>query len=424
MALCERRFPISAPMKNEMSEQMCVRLEQRIAMLERETLDQRELLERERKLRRELAQDCDASERLAEVVSHDLRATMNATLAWCAMLQREPLDTTARTYAIATVARHARFQLAVLDELLDITRVKSGRLKLQLTTVDMTRIAREALEGIRTSALDKRVVATLEGPAGETRVLADVQRVRQIMTNLLANALRATPEGGHIEVRLEHDERAVLVSVSDSGPVMAPDALARIFEGYAGSVDAIALSQRRGVELHIVRRLVELHGGTVQAAARERQGTVLTIAFPFRHDSRDVVPERKKLSAPGRFDGIRMLVVDSDIDARDLLAKVLRDKGASVAAASEVSTALGLVKVWTPDIVFSASTFPSHDGAALVTALRRHDAKLPVIMVSGAHHDGVALGDGVDCFVPKPLDVATLFTTIERLLARPTPAAE
>lgn len=388
----------------------------RIAALERANRDNGELLQRERRLREELVAADAAKDRLIAVLSHDLRGPLHGVLGWTGLLRREILDARARDRALVAIEDGAREQVRLLDELLDVSRVASEAVQLERVSVDLSRLAQEVVAALSAEAAEHAVTLTPAISRGIV-VMGDRGRLRHLLRKVLARALASAAEGGTIELVAEVVDGHARVVLHDDGRGIAPKptpALAlhgpspAIREGLSGDA----------VFSYLVRRIVELHDGTVVAASDDAgAGSRLTFTVPLPGTVRNSSPP-----PPARaLTGMRVLVVDADADARELMTMVLEAEGALVASARSADEALLVFDAAPLDALVTELALPGQDGIQLMRRLGARPASTTAfVLISGHHerHDAQrALDAGFDACLTKPIDSAALVTTLEELTA-------
>jgi PAS domain S-box-containing protein len=382
--------------------------------LERALRDKDELLRRERRAREELERANRAKDRFIAVLSHDLRAPLNAILGWTQLLRREVLDQTARNRAFETIERNARTQAKLIEELLDISRMAADRIQLALGPIDAGALAQRVVEGALPKAHETGLDLVFSVEQGLT-VICDRQRLEQVLSNLLANAMKYTPPPGRIEVEAKRDGRHMTIVVRDTGKGIEPSLLPHIFEMYTQERNYSASRSGLGLGLYIVKQLVELHDGTVSVESDgPGQGATFTVRLPL-NDEVPALPSEIVMEPAVALRDLRVLVVDDEEDSRDLTATILRRAGADVACANDVMSALDLFNAWSPDVVVSDLAMPGGDGCELIAKLHRRDPSLASIAVSGftADHDADrALAAGFDAHIGKPVDAAELVQAV------------
>jgi signal transduction histidine kinase/CheY-like chemotaxis protein len=379
-------------------------------------------LEREQRSRR----DAEAASRLKDeflmTLSHELRTPLTAIYGWVRMLATDVVPPAERGRALATVERNARAQARLIDDLLDVSRAISGKLRLDTKPVDVADVVRAAVDTV-TPAIDAKAItlrASIDDTAGV--ILADPDRVQQIVWNLLSNAIKFTPQDGTIDLSVTRVDHSVEIVVSDTGIGIHSEFVPYVFERFR---QADVGSRRRygglGLGLAIVRHLVELHGGSVRAeSGGEGKGATFRILLPARP-----VIRQPPLPAPGTaapdpprgapsLDGTPIVVVDDERDARELFASILRRAGASVAVAGSAGAAIELV---------SDIEMPGQDGYQLLRAARAQaGARHPFVAVAvTAYARDVdrqhALDAGFDAYLPKPVEPDLLVATVGSLIA-------
>lgn len=394
------------------------------ATLARTLRDKEELLARERALRAELEKTDRAKDRFIAILSHDLRGPINSVLGWTQLLRREQLPKEGRERALETIERSSRAQLELVEELLDLSRISADKMVLEVVPIDFAITVRRLVESFVPVANDAGVTLEAHVTSAPTTVFADRKRIAQIVSNLVSNAIKFTPSGGRIDVRIRTEGAFVLLEVQDSGQGMKREALAHLFECYRQNCAAATARAGLGLGLYIVKQLAQLHGGTVEAISEgERMGSTVTVRLPLRESapapsSEHVLPEESSTD----LDGMRILVVEDEPDARDLLTTVLSGRGANVSAASDARQALAMFDSCSPDVVVSDIEMPGEDGCSLIRRLRDRAADVRAMAVSGfaAPKDAErALDAGFDVHVSKPIEPRELVTRIRALSSRP-----
>jgi PAS domain S-box-containing protein len=382
--------------------------------------DYEALLEREQSARRDAEWANRAKDDFLAMLSHELRTPISAILGWAQVLTKIARDEETRGRALESIERNARQQLQLIDDLLDMSRVIAGKLRLDLRVVDLDSVVLAALETVRPAAQAKEIQMTSNLEPGTNAVMGDPDRLQQIFWNLLSNAVKFTPRGGSVEVRLSRSESRAELRIIDNGEGIAPDVIPFIFDRFR---QADATTSRAhgglGLGLAIVRHLVELQGGTVSAASLGRgQGATFTVALPL-------VPVRVLKPETGsselrhdegpRCDGLRVLVVDDEPDGRELIARFLQSAGAAVETAGSVAAALAKLDHGSFDVILSDIAMPDDDGLALVKAVRARGIATPLIALTahaGAKMRIRALTAGFNTYVAKPVEPAELTAVI------------
>lgn len=393
----------------------------RLAVLERGNRDKTELLERERRLREDLAAADVAKDRFIGVLSHDLRAPLNAVLGWTQLLRREPLDHAARDRALALIERNAQTQIRLVEELLDISRVASNRRQLERTTLDLSELVRRGVTVVLPIARERGLELDSVVTEGVV-VFGDRARLDQVLANLLSNALKVTPRGGRIIVVLKRDGQHARLTVQDTGRGIAPEVVPFVFDPFRQAADDTAPDGGLGFGLYIARRAVELHDGTISVeSGGVDQGARLIVLLPIVTSTsvsgRPLPPPSDPAPATAQvLHGVRVLVVDADDDRRELMASILHLHGGLVTTATDAATALLAFDASPSDVVVTDLTMTDREGLDLVHALRaRPELTTAVVAVSGhaAPEDvDLALKAGFDVHLAKPVGPAELVAAV------------
>jgi CheY-like chemotaxis protein len=327
------------------------------------------------------------------------------------------------------IERNARVQVALIDELLDMSRIVSGKLQLEMQLVDLSQLAGAGMQSAAPAAADKAV--QLEQRLGaDAKVRGDPARLQQVVANLLANAMKFTPQGGRITVHVERSGAHVKMTVRDSGIGIAPDFLPFVFERFRqGDATRTRRHGGLGLGLSIVRHLVELHGGTVSAhSAGPGLGATFVVSLPHaRASTREAemaaaADPHDALAGAADFAGMRILAVDDEHDARDLVRHLLEQQGAEVRTAANAPDALAAVENFRPDLLLSDIGMPGMDGYELIRRVRRMDhGDVHAIAISAyarADDRSRAMDAGYDAYLVKPLHPASLLRAVSYFVAR------
>lgn len=375
-------------------------------------------------------------------VSHELRTPLNAIIGWSHMLRVGKLDEITTVRAIETIDRNAKSQAQLVEDILDVSRVITGKLRLNIAPVDAASIINAAIDSVQLAADSKNIELEVTLDPTARHIQGDASRLQQIVWNLLSNAIKFTQPGGHVEVRLKRAGREAQIQVIDSGSGINADFLPHIFDRFC---QADGTTTRRhgglGLGLSIVRHLVELHGGTAHAfSAGENQGATFTISLPFpattppthRRKAKTrrlwAVPLAKSESKPqASIMDVRVLLVDDDADTLQMLSVLLADSGAKVQTAGSAAEALEVLQWHRPDVLVSDLAMPLQDGYSLITKIRALESnqggQLPAVALT-SHvriEDRVrVLSAGFNMFVPKPVEPAELINAIANLTEPPT----
>jgi signal transduction histidine kinase/ActR/RegA family two-component response regulator len=400
------------------------------ARREREALqtERLQLLERERSARAEAEKANRAKDEFLATVSHELRTPLNAIMGWAATARMKAPPDVER--ALAIIERNARAQARIIEDVLDISRIARGKLLLERRTVQGEDALTLAAESVKSAADGKGVQLTTEiGALG--MVYSDPERVQQIVWNLLMNAIKFTPKGGNISLRAKRHGRLVAIHVADDGPGIDPAFLPHLFEPFR---QADGSTTRRhgglGLGLAIVRRLVDAHGGRVFARSDGiGEGASFTVELPIGVDTAsagEVAARAGGAAATRGLDGIKVVVVDDDDDARMLVRDVLGGRGALVETAATVDEALEKVRGHAPHVLVSDIGMPNADGYALVRRLRSLPPELggrtPAIALTAyarPQDSADALAAGFQRHVPKPVDLDALAVAVAEIAKTP-----
>jgi signal transduction histidine kinase/CheY-like chemotaxis protein len=395
---------------------------------------QEELLVREQMARAEAENANRMKDEFLATVSHELRTPLNAIIGWCHMIRSGRLDQLTSQRALETIDRNAKAQAQLIEDILDVSRVITGRLQLKMTAVDLASIINSALDSVQLAAESKgiRLAVTLDPLARHT--VGDVGRLQQVVWNLLSNAVKFTPAGGLIQVKLARTDDEIQIRISDSGQGIEIEFLPFIFDRFR-QADGTTTRQHGGLGLGlaIVRHLVEMHGGTVHAASLGKGfGTTFTVKLPLSQLSRPpVVQDSGREGSYGAngsdrhfvmLDRVRVLLVDNDPDTLQVLKVILRERKANVETAQTAAEALDILLWFKPDVVVSDLAMPDDDGYSLIRKIRDsetlRDKQTPVIALTAyvrIEHRARALSAGFNMFVPKPVEPSELITAIANL---------
>jgi signal transduction histidine kinase/ActR/RegA family two-component response regulator len=375
-----------------------------------------------------------AKDEFLGVVSHELRTPLNAILGWSQLLRGDKVvNPTILTKGLAVIERNSRAQVKLIEDILDVSRIISGKLRLELRPLDLDGVLRAAVEVIRPAA-DAKSVTLRTGGSSSALVLGDPDRLQQVLWNLLSNAVKFTPAGGHVDVVLERVGRNVRVIVTDSGKGIEPDFLPYVFERFR---QADSSTTRRhgglGLGLAIVRHVVELHGGSVRALSTGHdRGSTFVIKLPTHEGGREDGAREPSVrvmrdtdpGAMARLDGIRVLVVDDEPDAREVLGTILIAAGAEVEIASSAYEALEGLASFAPDVLVSDVGMPGDDGYALIRQVREgvsRFSRVPALALTAyaSPEDARrAVLAGFDTHLSKPVEPATLTAVVSRLFGK------
>ena len=379
-----------------------------------------------------------AKDEFLAVVSHELRTPLTAVLGWARMMRGGQLSEAATERALAIIERNAESQSQLIEDLLDFSRIISGRIRLDVGRVELDPLVEAAVNVVRPAADAKEIRLEAEVDPRAGPVSGDPERLQQVLWNLLSNAVKFTPKGGRVEVRLARAGSSAEITVSDTGQGISAEFLPYVFERFR---QADTTTTRRhaglGLGLAITRHLVELHGGTIRAdSPGEGLGATFTVRLPVMaaHDAgrasevaadgqRGAGEARAEVAA--RLEGVRVLVVDDERDTRDLLVTILTQAGAVAEAAATAADALDALRRGAPDLLISDIEMANEDGYSLIRKVRDAEGGqgrgIPAIALT-AHARASdrlrALSAGYQMHMPKPVEPPELVTAVANLTGR------
>jgi signal transduction histidine kinase len=405
---------------------------------ERTEAERRKLLTLEREARREAERQATIRDEFLATLSHELRTPLNAILGWAQVVQSNLEDGERIRHGIGVIERNARLQAQMIADLLDLSRILAGKMRLHVQPVDLAAVVSAALEAVQPAAAAKgiRVQSVIE-PLVDV-INGDPGRLQQIVWNLLANAIKFTPRDGRVQVVVARVNSHVEIRVSDTGEGIAPEFLPQVFERFR---QADASPSRAhgglGLGLAVVKQLVELHGGKVTAASEGLgRGATFTVHLPLALTRPPVdEPRVHPLSPEGgadrtltlpRLDGLSILAVDDEKDALQLAARLFEDRGAVVATAGSADEALALAFTREFDVIVSDIGMPERDGYELMKECRARGLTTPAIAVTAyarSEDRTKALSSGYQGHVAKPVEVAELLATVAAVARRRPPGS-
>jgi signal transduction histidine kinase/integral membrane sensor domain MASE1/ActR/RegA family two-component response regulator len=388
--------------------------------------DREQLLSREQSARTEAEEANRLKDEFLATLSHELRTPLTAMLGWLSMLRSGRLDAETSKHALETVERNAEAQAQLIEDLVDVSRIAGGKLQLEIEPVDMITVISAAIDIVRPAANARGVSIEVSADAGVGPVAADAARLQQIIWNLLSNAVKFTPRDGHVRVSLRRFESSAELEVRDTGIGIDADFLPRVFERFRQAESALTRSHRGlGLGLAIVRHLIELHGGTVSAASDgEGNGATFTLRIPLAvHYPASVANVESAGDGDSKLTGLRILLVEDEPDARDLLALTLRISGAEVQAVDSVRQALIDLQSFKPDVLLSDIGLPIESGYDLiekVRALPSSISKVPALALTAFATEKDrqrALASGFQMHLSKPVESRALIQAIDQLVS-------
>jgi PAS domain S-box-containing protein len=396
-----------------------------------------QLLAREQAARREAEEANRIKDEFLATLSHELRTPLTAIVGWSHVLSTGKVDPIKYPHAFETILKNARSQGQLIDDLLDVSRIITGKLRLEAAPIDLCAVINAAVGSVRLAAQAKgiRLQLALDFSAG--RVSGDPHRLQQVMWNLLSNAIKFTSPEGQVNVCLERSGSFVAIQVSDSGQGIKPEFLPYVFDRFRQADGASARKYRGlGLGLAIVRHLVELHGGTVQAESPgEGAGATFTVKLPlFVSTDRGAVSadsiqsENRPLNTnvlddPLKFEGMRVLIVDDEPDAREVIATIIQQSGAETMSVGSAQEAIESLMSWKPRVVVSDIGMPVEDGYAFIRRLRSLSAAeggmTPAIALTAyvrGEDRSKVLSAGYHAHVAKPVEPNTLIAAIASVI--------
>ena len=424
-------------------------LNEKIRALTQEILERKkaemqrdELLVSERAARLEAEHNSRVKDEFLSTLSHELRTPLNAIMGWADLIRRDGLENSGSLrQGLEVIDRNARAQLRLVEDLLDVSQIISGKIRLDVQRVDVARVIEAAVDSIRPAAEARniRLQVTLETLAPPLK--GDPNRLQQIVWNLLTNAIKFTPKGGRVQVVLSRVNSHLDLTVSDNGRGISPEFIPRVFDRFRQQDSSTTRHVGGlGLGLAIVKELAELHGGSVHASSPgEGQGASFTVILPLPAvqsvDEDHLAAVHPRSAEPAGesvfgapLDGLRVMVIDDDADGAELLRRLLQSRGAGVTVELSAHAALRAIEASPPDIVISDIGMPDMDGYDLIRELRRlpaaHGGRIPAIALTAFARSGDrtrALLAGFQLHLSKPIEAPELLAAIASLSGRLAP---
>ena len=395
------------------------------------------LLIRERDARRHAEEADRLKDEFLATLSHELRTPLTSILGWASMIRNGEVDGSSAERAIETIERNARSQARLIDDLLDVSRIITGNLRLDLNPLNLAPIVEAAVDALRPTAAAKGIEFKTDFSQPFFLVRGDPNRLRQVIWNLLSNAIKFTPSAGTVSIKLSGVDSAVRLVVSDTGEGIPTEFLPFVFDRFRQAEGSISRKQGGlGLGLAVVRHLLELHGATVSAKSDGiGMGSTFTVDLPIAEERRDParaderrreIERRRSLGGEKvRLDGIHVLLVEDDNDSRKLLGMMLKQHGAEVSTAATAADALSLFCEKLPDVLVSDIGMPDEDGYELVRKIRAlptgKGALTPAIALTGyaTRKDRErSLSAGYQRHIAKPIEQIELVMAIASLVGR------
>jgi len=397
--------------------------------------DEREAhLHNEQLLRMEAETANRAKDTFLATLSHELRTPLSAIVGWTSVLRGPGCSDSDLKEGLEAIERNTKAQLQLIDDVLDVARMVSGKLRLEIRPCELMDVINAGVEVVRPAAEAREITLKVQLDPSASRASCDPARIQQVVWNLLSNAIKFTPKGGTVSIALARVRSALQIQISDSGQGIGAELLPYVFERFR---QADSSTRRRfgglGLGLSIVKQIVEMHGGTVEArSGGEGKGSMFIVRLPIRAvqiDESDDEPTGAADASTSKLpdvhlDGLRILVVDDEADARRLLVKVLQDAGAIVTAAASAAEAMEALPKMRPDVLVSDIGMPDEDGLDLIRKVRasgHHAKELPAVALTAFVHKSdqrQTLLAGFQVHVPKPVDPHDLLAVVASLAGR------
>jgi signal transduction histidine kinase len=436
VTLLERPAPtrsvVSAVQTAIRSRQRQYQIRDQMEAIRRAQDERQQLLESESAARQEAERAGRIKDEFLATLSHELRTPLNAIFGWTQLIKMDPSDAEAISEGINVIDRNVRLQTELIDDLLDMSRIISGKVRLDMRPIKLPEVIDAALDSTMPTLLAKNIRLEKSIAPGVDRVNGDPGRLQQVLWNLLTNAIKFTPKDGTIQVLGEQVDSHVEISVTDSGEGIAAEFLPQLFERFT-QADASTTRNHGGLGLglSIVRHLVEMHAGTIHAESPGvGHGATFRIQLPIlavnsaagepRRDSGTFHGSTRSSDAQ-RLKGLKILVVDDEPDARDLVRRFLIDCDAIPALAASAAEAELLVASFKPNVIISDIGMPSQDGYAFMRSVRRQGSTVPAVALTAFARDedrARSMKAGYQMHLRKPVDPAELIAAVARLAGR------
>ena len=401
--------------------------------------ERRQALAREKEARLEAETANRLKDEFLSTLSHELRTPLTAIIGWTELLSTGDLAADKQAKALETIARNARFQAQLIDDLLEVSRIITGKLPLNFSACELQPVIEAALESIRPTAQAKAVRLELVLEPLGALIYGDVDRLRQVIWNLLSNAVKFTPRNGAVQVKLHSTSSHAVIAVSDSGEGIKRDFLPRVFDRFSQADGSSTRTHGGlGLGLAIVRHLVEIHGGTVHAESPgEGMGATFLVSLPLMQTAKPhvltpefeinnlVVARADRIAHSPSLDGLRLLIVDDEVDFRELVTVMLGHYGAVVKVAASAGEALGYLEDWKPDVLVADIGMADEDGYGLIRKVRALSAErggttpaLALTAYTRTEDRMRALSAGYQIHLAKPITAPELAAAVANLAGR------
>jgi PAS domain S-box-containing protein len=391
--------------------------------------EREELLSRERLARAEAEAANSLKDEFLATLSHELRTPLNSILGWVKLLNGNTLDAETATRALETIERNAKLQAQLIEDILDVSSIVTGKFKLHKQLVAFDSIINQAAESLRPAIEEKNILLQLEFEPVIEPLSGDPVRLEQVVWNLLSNAIKFTPASGVITISLQQTDSMVRLQVRDNGQGIPPAFLPYVFDRFRQADGSTTREQGGlGLGLAIVRRVTELHGGRVQAESSGKGlGACFTVELPVEisHPSSNGSQEISSLTGNHlagenlfTLEGVRVLVVDDQEDTRDLTCFILKQCKAQIEAAASAQEALAIIQEWQPHVLVSDLGMPDEDGYSLITKVRKNGSLIQALALTGYAFDEErqrALASGFQAYLTKPVEPGDLINVVTNL---------
>jgi signal transduction histidine kinase/CheY-like chemotaxis protein len=402
-----------------------------ITELQRSEEAREQLLLRAERARSEAEAANRIKDEFLATLSHELRTPLTSLLGWSSVLREARHDEKVLGQGLDAIDRNARVQAQLIDDLLDVSRIVSGKLNLDVRPLDIGSVTRAAINVVHPAADAKEITLDYWAQPGLGAISADSGRLQQIVWNLLSNAVKFTPHGGKIAIRVQRDGTNATVTVSDTGQGIAPEFLPRVFDRFRQADSSTTRSfGGLGLGLAIVRHLVELHGGTVSAESPGvGKGATFSASFPLLSDRSGPITVMHSgeihASELRSLDGLRVLLVDDELETREIISTVVERTGAEVKSCTSAREALNELVEWRPDVILSDIAMPDEDGYSFINRVRslpqNEGGNTPAAALTAYARDEdrrAALAAGYQMHIAKPIGAGQLVTMIAKLAGR------
>jgi signal transduction histidine kinase/DNA-binding response OmpR family regulator len=419
------------------AQQHAVELGLEMAVRKQAEEERAEMLVREQAARAEAELANRTKDEFLATLSHELRTPLTAILGWSHIVRQNQLDDAQLSRALETIERNAHAQSRLIDDLLDVSRIISGKLQIDLHVVNLSTVIDAAVDAVRPALEAKQIKFQPDPGSLAFPVMGDPNRLQQIFWNLFSNAVKFTPKQGQVSVKIEQRNSDVCVSVSDSGIGIKAEFLPYIFDRFRQADGSTTRSQGGlGLGLAIVRHLVGLHHGDVQVHSEgHRRGATFTITLPIARPAmiKSGVPDSVTYASGNGstrpdahiLNGLKILVVDDEADSRELVATILTRSGGEVRCSPSAADALQAFKEWQPDLLVSDLAMPNEDGYSLLKQIRKLRTKrakeIPAVALSAYASDedrAISLSKGFQMHLPKPIEPDKLVTSVAEAVGR------